>query len=53
MYLCIFKFLEIVNPWGKVLETSGLRFGTFTHQGCKIAEQKTKQNKTSLGLINH
>ena len=34
------KYLEIRNPWGKVMERSGLRFENFTNKGCKIAMQK-------------
>ena len=34
------KFLKIQNPWGKVMERSGLRFKSFTNKGCKIAAQK-------------
>ena len=31
------KFLEIRNPWGKVLERSGLRIEHFCWEGSKIA----------------
>ena len=33
------KLLEIRNPWGKVMERSGLRFEIFTYKWCKIAAQ--------------
>ena len=34
-------FLEIRNPWGKVVEKSGLRFVKFLFESClKIAAQK-------------
>ena len=32
-------FLEIWNPWGKVMERRGLRVENFTNKGCKIAAQ--------------
>ena len=31
---------KVQNPWGKVMERSGLRFETFTNKGCKIAVQR-------------
>ena len=31
---------KVQNPWGKVMERSGLRFETFTNKGCKIAAQR-------------
>jgi hypothetical protein len=34
------KFLEFRNPWGKVMEKSGLRFEIFVWKWSKIAAQK-------------
>ena len=34
------KFLEIQNPWGKIMERSGLRFEHFVWKWSKIAVQK-------------
>ena len=34
------KFLEIRNPWGKVLERNGLKFKLFGWKWSKIAAQK-------------
>ena len=34
------KFLEIRNPWGKVMERSGLTFEHFCFKWSKIAAQK-------------
>ena len=33
-------FLEIRNPWVKVIERSGLRLKNFAHNWCKIAAKK-------------
>jgi hypothetical protein len=37
-------FLEIRNPWGKVMERSGLRYEHFCLKLSKIAAQKKKKN---------
>ena len=37
--LCL-NFLDIRNPWGKVMERSGLRFEHFAQKWSKIAVQK-------------
>ena len=35
-------FLEIWNPWGKVMERSGLKFEIFFGEWYKIAKQKSR-----------
>ena len=34
------QFLEIRNPWGKVMDRSGLRFETFINKGVKSTRKK-------------
>ena len=34
------KYLEILNPWGKIMEKVVSHWKTFTNNGCKIAERK-------------
>ena len=47
-------FLEIQNPWGKVMERSGLRIKKNTNDWCKIATQKSVIFfSENLGWINH
>ena len=44
-------FLKFLNPWGKVLERSGLRIKK--NEGCKIAAQKQVFFfSANVGLIN-
>ena len=46
------KILEILNPWGKVLERSGLRIEHFVGMWSKIAAQKKSLLFADFALQN-